>query len=50
VGVKSPATLYEMIRRGDFPKPYAITVGRKGWSLAEVQQWIADRKRQRVAA
>ncbi len=50
VGVKSPATLYEMIRRGDFPKPYAITVGRKGWSLAEVQQWNADRKRQRVAA
>jgi predicted DNA-binding transcriptional regulator AlpA len=49
VGVKSPTTLYEMIRCGDFPRPYSITVGRKGWSLAEVQQWIARKKQQAPA-
>jgi predicted DNA-binding transcriptional regulator AlpA len=44
-GLKSPTTLYDLIRRKDFPAPYSITLGRKGWAFSEVQQWIADRKK-----
>ena len=49
VGLKSATTLYDLIRRHDFPEPYAITIGRKGWALSEVQQWIAERKRNQAA-
>jgi predicted DNA-binding transcriptional regulator AlpA len=34
------------VRRGTFPKPLKST-GASRWSLAEVEQWIADQKRKR---
>ena len=49
VGIKSPSTLYQLIKQGDFPPPYSITEGRKGWSLAEIQNWICNRKNRRGA-
>jgi prophage regulatory protein len=49
VGIKSPTTLYDLIRRGEFPKPYSVTVGRKCWALSEIQAWIAERKRKQMA-
>jgi len=40
LGVKSPSTLYELIRRAGFPPAYAISPGRKCWSSSEVQAWL----------
>lgn len=34
------------VRRGTFPKPVKST-GASRWSLAEVDKWIAERKRMR---
>jgi predicted DNA-binding transcriptional regulator AlpA len=42
-GLKSPTTLYALINRGEFPSPYVLSPGRRGWKLSEVQRWIADR-------
>lgn len=43
------ATLYELIREGQFPKP--IKLGRKSvWLEAEVDQWMRDRIAEREAA
>jgi predicted DNA-binding transcriptional regulator AlpA len=46
---KSPSTLYERIRGGDFPAPYEISPGRKAWSYAEIQSWIKRKKEARNA-
>ena len=43
-GIRSPSTIYDLIKTGDFPAPYEITRGRKGWSFAELQDWIAKKK------
>ena len=41
-GIKANSTLYDMIRRGDFPPP--VKLGRSSaWRESEVRQWIADR-------
>lgn len=38
-GIKASTTLYDMIRRGEFPKP--LKVGRMSyWSAAAVHRWI----------
>ena len=42
VGV-SRATLYEMIRRGEFPAPVRIGARAVGWRQSEVQRWLASR-------
>ena len=34
-------------RDGRFPKRIKLGPGRVGWSLHEVQEWIADRKAER---
>jgi predicted DNA-binding transcriptional regulator AlpA len=45
-GIRSPSTIYALIKDGDFPAPYEITRGRKGWSFTELQDWIASRKKE----
>jgi prophage regulatory protein len=38
-------TIYEMERRGEFPRRFALTRRCVVWDLAEVERWLADRKR-----
>src|SRR5687767_12835934 len=47
-GYKSPTTLYEKMRDGEFPQSYSISDGRKAWSFIEVQQWIAEKRKQKA--
>jgi len=37
-------TIYEMERRGEFPKRFALTRRCVVWDLAEVEAWLAARK------
>ena len=38
-------TIYEMEQRGEFPRRFALTARCVVWDLAEVETWLADRKR-----
>lgn len=40
----SARTIYNLEQRGDFPRRIALTSRNVAWQLAEVEQWIADRK------
>ncbi len=42
--------VWRMERDGRFPKRIKLGPGRVGWSLREVQDWIADRKAEREAS
>lgn len=37
-------TIYEMERRGEFPRRFNLTPRCVVWDLAEVEAWIAERK------
>lgn len=37
----SAATIYRMVKRGEFPKPRRISPGRKGWPESQIDAWIA---------
>lgn len=39
-------TIYEMERRGDFPRRFNLTPRCVVWDLEEVEAWIEERKRQ----
>ncbi|RRN63771.1 AlpA family transcriptional regulator [Caulobacter sp. 602-1] len=39
-------TIYEMERRGEFPRRFALTRRCVVWDLTEVETWLAERKRQ----
>jgi prophage regulatory protein len=41
----SETTIYEMERRGDFPRRFSLTPRCVVWDLAEVEAWIEERKR-----
>ena len=43
IGIKSPTTLYNLIRHAGFPSPYEISAGRKCWAMSEVQAWLASK-------
>lgn len=38
-------TIYEMERRGEFPRRFNLTPRCVVWDLAEVEAWVEDRKR-----
>ena len=38
------STIYEMERRGEFPRRFALTSRTVVWSLAEVEAWLAAKK------
>jgi prophage regulatory protein len=42
----SAATLFDLIARGEFPRPFAIVPGGRavGWLEAEVDAWIRARR------
>ena len=42
------ASIYNMIKRGDFPAPIKLGPKASGWMVSEVQGWIADRASARV--
>ena len=39
----SRSSIYEAIKRGDFPKPVQLTQRTVAWPASSVNQWIADR-------
>lgn len=41
----SRTTLWRAERRGDFPRRIRLSLGRVGWSEAEVLDWLAGRPR-----
>ena len=41
----SRSTIWRLTQSGDFPRPVAISPGRKGWLKSQVDAWIADRFR-----
>ena len=40
----SETTIYEMERRGEFPRRFNLTLRCVVWDLAEVEAWIEERK------
>ncbi len=40
------SSIYELTKRGLFPKPFTLVPGGRavGWIEADVDQWISDRK------
>jgi prophage regulatory protein len=38
------STLFHLIRKGIFPKPYKLSARISAWKLSEVQAWIDSRK------
>ena len=42
LGISLP-TLWRLVKRGDFPRPFRISPGRVGWRARIVLQWLADR-------
>jgi len=41
----SDRTIYNMEKRGDFPRRIVLTSRNVAWDLAEVERWIEARKR-----
>jgi prophage regulatory protein len=38
-------TIYDMEQRGEFPRRFALTTRCVVWDLAEVEAWLAERRR-----
>jgi predicted DNA-binding transcriptional regulator AlpA len=43
LGGISTATFYRIMADGTFPRPIAVTEGRRAWPLSTVQDWIKQR-------
>ena len=41
------AHLYNLMRAGKFPKAIRLGIRAVGWDSLEVEQWIAERRKQR---
>jgi prophage regulatory protein len=41
----SKATIYRLVKAGEFPKPVTISPGRKAWRSDEIASWIQARKK-----
>jgi prophage regulatory protein len=39
----SKSTLWELVRRGDFPKPLRISPRAVAWKSSEIDRWIEGR-------
>lgn len=42
----SRATVYRLIAKRKFPRPYPLSEGRVGWSSQEIEGWIIERLQQ----
>ena len=40
----SLATIYRLIKRGDFPRPIRLSAQAVGWDINDVNAWIEGRK------
>jgi prophage regulatory protein len=45
----SRSTIYDLMRKGLFPKPIALGPRSKGWVSSEITSWIEERIRNRDA-
>lgn len=41
------AHIYDLVKRGLFPKPMRLGVRAVGWDSVEIDQWITDRLKER---
>ena len=39
----SSASIYRLIKKGEFPKQIKLSERSSGWLLSEVEQWIDDK-------
>ncbi len=39
----SQSTIYAMITKGEFPKPFELTPGRVAWIEEDVDAWLAQK-------
>ena len=46
----SDRTIYNMEKRGDFPRRILLTSRNVAWDLAEIEQWIEARKQSTAQA
>ncbi|KLN58421.1 AlpA family transcriptional regulator [Variovorax paradoxus] len=42
------AHIYQLVKDGKFPKPLRLGIRAVGWDSVEIEQWIADRRRERA--
>jgi prophage regulatory protein len=42
------AHIYNLIKQGKFPKPMRLGVRAVGWDSVEIDEWIAERLKERV--
>jgi prophage regulatory protein len=42
------SSVYALVKRGEFPRPIPLSRRAVGWSLAEVEQWLAERAAKRA--
>ena len=47
-GISAVSTLYDMIRRGEFPAPLKLTARQSVWKYSEVVQFIENLRRYNV--
>lgn len=36
-------TVYDLIKKDQFPRPVQLSPGRVGWRATDIQRWIAER-------
>ena len=46
----SDRTIYNLEQRGEFPKRIVLTSRSVGWDLAEVENWIEEKRRSALKA
>ena len=39
----STASIYRLMKKGDFPKQIKLSERSSGWMLSEVEQWLDDK-------
>jgi prophage regulatory protein len=42
----SVPTIYRLMSKGTFPRPFKITASARAWKLSEVLAWVESRERQ----
>lgn len=45
----SRSAIYELIKKGLFPKPIKLGVRASGWFESEIEQWLEEKAKQRDA-
>jgi len=36
-------TVYDLIKKDEFPRPIQLSAGRVGWRATDIQRWIEER-------